>query len=308
MIFSNEDKIVYNGVESQVFSLLKELGLDFASYRGYVLSGMNAQDAFNMTLLTSDKRKKNKVLLARNKILEMYPSVKDFCIIYHIRYDSFLRLLSKYPQLDLTSILFEYMTLPHDRCNCNYIVSGVSLEAICIHYQLNYDYCMKLLRSGFSVDDALLDALSHSVLIPRKISGKFQEVLKEISVLKEGRSLEIDSNIYPYVISYFQRKRDILDALNVYTIVNFFEHHWECLYGHDIKLLHQKFLDPQLFFQAYRLFEDFMHFHLLKRFKISEEDFACYYEKYYCDYVRVNLEQESVWVYNRKKIYRKEEY
>lgn len=311
MIYRNDDTVIYCGKEENIYTLLSRLEIDFHQYQTYALCGLTPQDAFHFALQYGQKRYTQDVTPARESILKNYDSILRFCLAEHIVYHPFCDLLNSKSDLDLTSLLECYMNKESDGLREKYVFYHVALHSICTKYQLHYKKCMFYLNHGYT----FLESLDYGIITSYFPSKRISHRLNKLFPLFHNLSLSdlqhflvetnIEAEVIPYILSFFHRKNEILDALNAYYIVDFFDQGWEEFYTKDIQKAHRSSNNIMEFFEKYNVLKKKATNHFLKQFGLSEETLLSYQKDFFQDYIKVNND-EPVWVYNRARVYEKQ--
>lgn len=313
--------VIYRGKEINGYQFLKRLKPSFAQYYLQLIEcDMKNQAAFDFILhnyIESEKdlnlafAMETDTIPAKEKIRKDYKNVKEFCLFYRIVYRSFFNILNKYPKANLLQVLTYYIRERNFFTNVSSynVVYGVTLEAICVKFQLDYSFCRNNYKKGMNFLEVLQQGLAVSPIFPRKISLILREISSQISSYSfdDFRAFLENSNYSEeekdYIIFYKYRYSKIQDALNVYSIVHFIEYEWEFLYRDEIRSLNQSHLNSVEFSIQYDYLKRNARKKLLEWMNLSEEDLKEYYQTFYCDYVPVTIGEESVWSYNRKRIF-----
>lgn len=319
MNYFYKEEILYKGMMQNAYEVLKSLNLDTRNYRHYRTSGLLPQQAFDKVLWEVqhyEKRTQPSHYSCHSSSLESliqrgmpskFRSLNHFCIKYKIDYDSFLRILNKYPQFTFSKAIKYYLRIDYviggNNSNSYY---GIALQAICLKFQLDYNFCTHRIKQGVALEDTLDEAIYCSPIFPEKVKLDIASVAPCIRATA-WEDLEVfreifDGETMKYVYFYHKRSSDLKEALTVYSIVNFFENEWESLYVEEIRSLYADFTDSVTFFQKYNDLKKRARKELLEEAQMTSEELQSYYNEYYQDYILVQTNEEKVWGYNRKKL------
>lgn len=316
----NEHIVTYCGKQVDAVSFFNRLGSRYLSYYyDYIKLAMYPQKAFDYVIshhADRDEEIKNAFQLesdhvpAKEKILNHYSSIKMFCILHHILYRPFCNILKKYPKENLFQALKLYMNEDHRNSNVSseYVISGVSLQAICAKYQMDYGMCRENMKNGLDLSSVIYLGLVVSPVFPAEISEQLKNITPFVlNLSSEDFKIFLEQTNYSsefanYIIFYRYRYTQILDSFNVYYIIHFFEKGWEELFGKEIQIIHRENTNIEDFTTSYQKLKKAARICLLEQFELTEEDLKGYYQEFYADYVKLPHPKDTVWSYNRRKI------
>lgn len=311
----------YRGKRIDALNFFEHLGMNYVHlYNDYLSIALSAQSAFDYVIhyqvfsninLDNAFNLETDLIPAKETILKEYSDIKKFCIFYRLSYNAFCRILKKYPEANLRQALNHYMTEDTRSFNTPdcYVFYGVHLEAICLKYQMDYRFCQDCLSKGMNLQTTIQKALACSPLFSHDASIHLQELIPFIVNLSfnEFKQFLCQTNyseeLLDCIIFYRYRYSQIMDALNVYCIVDFLEHGWEEFFGKEIQALHRKSRDLKEFTHEFQNLRKQAQIMFLDCFGLSSDEFHQYYQEYYNDYVLVSNKASKIWGYNRRKIY-----
>ncbi len=342
-----EVPVIYEGKEYLLANLFFELPLSHHVYYGCLSRGMSYQEAFEACLHFEpsskevlEEAKKNGVsalsikqnlhltdgclesaVLQSLKNQQIYRNRKEmskqfqipgdvsldvYCREHLLNYREMLELLQSGKSLGEAERIYQNKE-DRNLARYHYVFWGVSLKAICIKFQLNYDRCVKQLRSGKSFEEAIDISLMNSVGL------SIQEVnfLKSIwSVLLNATydDLEMLRDLYSISDSLFEKIQEIKQRKTwmdhefyFYSLRFLFESRMESIYQNLLLSISQDIQNKEVcqkYYQQCRaqLIEEFF-----AQYHLSEEDLSYMFGEMFQDFEHVQTKTKDVWVYKKSR-------
>lgn len=213
-------------------------------------------------------------------------SFSQFCVLHRL-YERQLRvIIQNNPNYSFFQIMGLYLQGNHPSfvSNINHY-HGVSYQAICIKYQLNYS----VFRGRWLLKHSFHDILGHAILFtpffPSHIIPKLLPYIEQVSEMSYEQfkefclSGEVNDELVNYFILFYQKLIQVKDALNVYLIVDF---------------VTNGYLRVPAFW-------DLSQAEIMEKFSITDAELEHYYREFYQDYETVICKNETCWVYSRRK-------
>lgn len=314
-----EEKVYFEGKEVLVIEVLQEKGIPFRSYIYQRINGKSIGLSFWKCLIMNQKKPENILQRNRNEAVTKhmiergmpmkYRTLKQFCVMNFIDYDKFVSLLNAHPEESFSKVYQRYVYSSPTIKRLNYTFYGISLKAFCLKFQLDYKYCVMMLkkRPDISLEELAELALLNSYIFPYDCSKKLFLFRDTIKSFKTFRSLEAwydsifdDVNLKKCILIYRKRLFEISSAIRVYQKVSFYENGWEELYSREIQSFHQS--HPDNFLTYYSELQDSARKLYLDSISMSPENLIKCYEDYYSDYIKCQDNEGVYWGYLRKKI------
>jgi len=315
------EKAIYQGKEVDVYTFLREIGIDNRLYRRRRLKGKSIQESFLECInFYGDQFFRNisekGLINSRGKVLKKYQerglpkrflSLQHFCSSYYVDYKSFLKILSSNPDYDFKQALSHYYSVATPLRVSEFSYCGVSLKAICIKFQLNEAFCVNLLKKGMSWKETLELAVIYSPCIPKKYSAILERILPLILSTPTNHLSSLCSlfNLPEMMMSYlYYCKRQITriqKALYVYQVVSFLDNDLEDIYEDSFESLQVGCLNSSEYWSKYNKKKREIRSMVINELQLTNEDLKRYYE-YYNDFIPQKLGDTKVWGYNRQRI------
>ncbi len=288
--------VQYHGVTVNAYEVLYVLGIDFQIFQEISQKKPSCQEAFDLLISfhNSDPELLKSKLPAKDVILKYYLSINEFCIKHKIKNNAFSRLLNRNQSLSFGSILSKYL-LCDEEYNYTFknVYCGVSMEAICVEFQINYKEFSKFFDRSKPFEEQILFFYIMHLNIPKEVKA---DIAANISMLFEYQEKIVSlffpkENIYSDVLHCCY---ELLDALNAYYIADYFKNGWLESYYRYMATLKKTSLNKTrlpLEKEAYRQF-------LFLKYNYSEEELKMLEAEFYSDYTLV----QDVWIYKRVKI------
>ncbi len=281
---------------------IEELNGKWWEYNRRRNQGEEPQQAFHFA--TTPRSRKNHVKVASTT----YSTMKQYCVAHHLDYDALTGISTRHPEMSMEELVkFYYQHLPRVSKNQHYLFYNISLKAICLKFQLDYDVCSRFLERGVSLADTLDIAIIQNPTFPehmRMILGKYYDELRqtpmeELEQMKEKYGWS--RIVYQYAQFYKKRSISIAEALRIYQICYLFEDGWEESYQDELQSIYNRYFDVDLdkFYSAYNDLKRRALAHLREVMQISRDDLRKYYAQFYEDFVFVTNRSESFWGYDR---------
>jgi len=219
-----------------------------------------------------------------------------------------LNFLEKYNTYSIAEVYKIYLKLfDFEHLSVRKAVYGISLDAICVKYQLNKKVVSSKIGEGLSLLEALDYGLLKTPIIPNAVAKKIMEIAPQIKAVSTESQMEslrkfycLDSLTYRYVLFYAKRYHEIEKAIKVYENVYLLEFGWEEQYGEEIQHLHAS---SKNFAKDYQKLQRRAQKELLEQMNLTERELLNYYQNYYDCYQKNVQNDETYWTYSPMKAY-----
>lgn len=295
--------VMFEGKRVNAFDILALKNIPYRYYLALFSTILTVQEAFD--LLCSLYEKEPWIFTSKDsamsEIKKHYSSISQFCLVHKIKYDLFRRLISRNSHISLFNIFLLYLKEPYNIYEkYQNIYAGVSVEAICVYFQINSNTFYKLQEKYHSLPVILKMCLLYSY--PKKFHSRLKEEAGSLWNLpyENIENLSYEEPFLECTKDYAKRCFMLDDALNAYYIVDFFENHWQEFFKEEISYLHRK--REATFFKDYEKLKMLAQKKLLERFSITREELNECYQMLDENYVKATFSGQDVWVYKKKKI------
>ncbi len=292
-------EVLYNNEWVNPYQVLDLLGINVRYLYAFCKGDSTLQEAFNNVIAFA---KNEPFLLQSNsparKEITKRSSIIDFCMKHKIRYNTFCKLLKRKKNLSFIDLIESYLEICEEFINYNYknIYCGISIEAICIKYQINYSDFSKC----YDCSKPLKEQLLLFVFNKMNLSDEMKEqIIPKISLLWNAQLVEVaalfkDKRVCDKAMEYYKRIYDLQDALNAYYIIYYFEQDWIESYYNNLPRLKELYPDISDLKNLKTVYRQA----LLNHYGYSEEELLKMKSFFYSDFVFVN----NVHIYKRSKM------
>lgn len=209
-----------------------------------------------------------------------------FCILHRLSYRYFLNIVQQYPSYTFLQLIGEYFSTTYQNFILDtYNYCGVSIQAICLQYYLNYISFCNRFCSGKTMEESLAYAILGTPFYSQGIAQKIYPMIPRLLSMNFNAfrdfclSDEVSEELVPYLINFYQKKLEIEDAMNVYYIVDFVKEGYLNI--------------PSM--------REFTQQEVLNYIGLSEEEYKHYTQSFYEKYESVMCKGKTIWVYSRKR-------